>query len=109
MSQKGDTIHIPEISNLTANDKAANTAVTLQTVSESSQTISIDQHKETSFMVEDIVKAQSQYNLNNIGFFYRKVVDILRKLRGTLYETIRSETQKWGRSETIIAAPALAG
>lgn len=63
VSNKGDTIHIPEISNLTTNAKAASTEVTLQTVSESSQTISIDQHRETSFLVEDIVETQSQYDL----------------------------------------------
>lgn len=31
------------------------------------------------------------------------------KLREHLLETIRSETQKWGRSETIIGAPAFCG
>jgi hypothetical protein len=63
VSAKGDTLHIPEISNLTANEKSAETAVTLQAVSESSQTLSIDKHYEVSFTIEDIVKTQSAYDL----------------------------------------------
>ena len=63
VSKKGDTIHVPEISNLTTNSKSASTAVTLQTVTEGEQTISIDTHEEVSFLVEDIVKTQSQYDL----------------------------------------------
>ena len=63
VQNKGDTIHIPELSNLTANDKAANTQVTLQAPAETETTISIDKHKETSFLVEDILKVQSNIDL----------------------------------------------
>lgn len=60
---RGDTVHIPKVSNLTAEDKVANTDVTLQAITESEATISIDKWKETSFLVEDIVKVQSNYDL----------------------------------------------
>jgi len=62
VAEKGDTIHVPDLSNLVANDKIAQTAVTLQAPTEGVTDITIDQHKEASFIVEDIVKAQSQYN-----------------------------------------------
>lgn len=60
---RGDTVHIPEVSNLSANDKVANTDVTLQSVTESERTIAISNWKEASFLVEDIVKVQSNYDL----------------------------------------------
>jgi N4-gp56 family major capsid protein len=65
VKQRGDTIHIPHISNLTANDKTQNNEVTLQTVSETETTISINKWKEVSFEIEDIVKVQSQYDLRS--------------------------------------------
>lgn len=63
VANRGDTIHIPNLSNLSASDKAANTQVTLQAVTETETTISIDNHKEASFLVEDIAKVQSNYDL----------------------------------------------
>lgn len=60
----GDTIHIPLFSNPTPNAKAANTAVTFQSTSnESSVSISIDQHFECSYLLEDITSKQSKTNL----------------------------------------------
>jgi len=63
VKQRGDVLHIPKISNLTANDKTANTDVTTQTITESEVTIDISNWKETSFEIEDIVKVQSNYDL----------------------------------------------
>ena len=60
---RGDTIHIPNLSNLTANSKAANVQVTLQSPLETETTISINQWWETSFLVEDVAKIQSNYDL----------------------------------------------
>jgi len=62
---RGDTIHIPNISNLTANDKTQGSEVTTQAITETETSISIDQWKETSFEIEDIVKTQSQYDLRS--------------------------------------------
>jgi N4-gp56 family major capsid protein len=80
VKQRGDTIHIPHVSNLVANPKAQNSEVTLQTVTETETTISVDQWKEVSFEIEDIVKVQSQYDLrseytNKAGYAIAKAVD----------------------------------
>lgn len=80
VKSKGDIIHIPELSNLTANAKAAGTAVTLNTVTEAEKTITVNQHYETSFMIEDISKVQSAYNLmseytGKAGYAIGKQVD----------------------------------
>ena len=80
VKSKGDVIHIPELSNLTAHAKTAGVAVTLNAPTESSQTITVNQHYETSFMIEDISKVQSAYNImseytNKAGFSIAKQVD----------------------------------
>lgn len=49
-----------------------------------------------------IIHPDVKYDLNTFGSFYQKIVDKCRKLLGNLYEIISSETQKWGRSTTII-------
>lgn len=60
---KGDTINIPNLSNLTATSKSANTQVTLQSPTETNTQILINNHYESSFLVEDILKVQSNYDL----------------------------------------------
>ena len=80
IKSRGDTLHIPNISNLTANDKTQGSEVTTQAVTETETTISIDKWKETSFEIEDIVKTQSQYDLRSeytekSGYAIAQVVD----------------------------------
>lgn len=59
----GQTVEIPNLSNLSANAKAANTQVTLQAPTETKQTLTIDQHYEASFVVEDFADKQSMYDM----------------------------------------------
>lgn len=80
VASKGDIIHIPNLSNLTANVKSAGAVVTLNTVTENENTITVNQHYETSFMIEDISKAQSAYDLmseytKKAGYAIAKQVD----------------------------------
>lgn len=63
VTKAGDTIHIPNLTNLAASDKTASAQVTLQSPTETDTQISIDQHKESSFLIEDILKIQSDYSL----------------------------------------------
>lgn len=60
---KGQTVEIPNVSNLTANEKAANTQVTLNAPTETKTTITINQHWEVSVLVEDILDKQAAYDL----------------------------------------------
>jgi len=80
VSSAGDTIHIPNTTELSANNKVAGTKVNLQAPTETSVTLSVDQHKESSFLIEDILKAQSSYNLMELysqgaGYAIAKAVD----------------------------------
>lgn len=58
----GQTVEIPNLSNLTANLKVAATAVTLNAPTEGKTTITINQHYESSFLLEDFAEAQSAYD-----------------------------------------------
>lgn len=58
----GQTVEIPNLSNLSANLKVANTQVTLQAPTETKTTITINQHYESSFLLEDFAEIQSAYD-----------------------------------------------
>lgn len=58
----GQTLEIPNVSAITANLKAQNTVVTLNYNTETKTTITLNQHYESSFLVEDLVKVQSAYD-----------------------------------------------
>jgi len=80
VKNKGDQLHIPDVSELTANDKSANSEVTLNVPSESETTLDIDTHKECSFEIEDIAAIQASYELRSLytksaGYAIAKAVD----------------------------------
>ena len=58
----GQTIAIPFTGALSVNDKAADTVVTLQTPSDSKVSVTLNQHKEVSFLIEDIGRALARPN-----------------------------------------------
>lgn len=60
---KGQTVEIPNVSNITANAKVANTQVTLNAPTETKQTITINNHFESSFVIEDPLDAQAAYDI----------------------------------------------
>lgn len=60
---KGDTLHVPGITNLAARQKSANTAITYETVTETNTDIVIDQYYYAAFAVEDIISIQQSQNL----------------------------------------------
>lgn len=58
----GQTVEIPNVSAISANLKSQNTVVTLNYVTETKTTITINKHYESSFLVEDILATQSNYS-----------------------------------------------
>lgn len=65
VGKAGDTLHIPDITELSANDKAASTDVTFQAPTDTEFTMAIDKHKESSFLLEDLARIQSAYELRS--------------------------------------------
>lgn len=57
----GQTLEIPNVSAITANLKSQNTVVTLNYNTETKTTITLNKHYESSFIVEDLIKVQSNY------------------------------------------------
>lgn len=62
----GDTIKIPKISTGTANDKVASQQVTLQANTETTVDLSIDKHKESSYLIEDLAEIQTEVDLRSV-------------------------------------------
>ena len=63
--KKGDTLHFPNISRAAVYAKVAQTPVTLQARNDGEFTFQVTRHQESSFMIEDIVNVQSNYNLRS--------------------------------------------
>jgi len=61
----GQTLEIPNVSTISANLKAQNTVVTLNYNTETKTTLTLNKHYESSFLVEDIAKVQSAYDLRS--------------------------------------------
>jgi len=59
IAKYGDTINVQSRGTLEANDKTANTSVTLQAPTATTQAVVLDNHKEVSFLVEDVAEAQA--------------------------------------------------
>lgn len=65
VKNSGQTVEIPNVSAITANLKAQNTAVTLNYNTETKTTITINRHYESSFLVEDILAVQANNNVRS--------------------------------------------
>ncbi|MDE2106324.1 MAG: hypothetical protein KGL39_54395, partial [Patescibacteria group bacterium] len=77
---RGQTINIPNISNLSANDKTQGDSVQTQSITESQTQLTINKWKESSFEIEDLVSVQSNYDLraeysNKAGYAIAQQVD----------------------------------
>lgn len=77
---RGQTINIPNISNLIANAKTANNPVQTQAITETQTVLNINKWYESSFEIEDMVTVQANYDLRSeysekAGYAIAKQVD----------------------------------
>lgn len=63
IAKAGDILHIPRRGTLSVNDKTANTVVTLQVPTADTVDVTLNKHKEVSFLVEDVAKAQANQDM----------------------------------------------
>lgn len=61
----GQSVEVPFVQAASANDKAANTQVTLNGQTATKVSILINKHKESSYIIEDILKIQSSTDLRS--------------------------------------------
>lgn len=100
-AKMGDTIHVPSLSNLVANDKVAGVSTSPQAPTETNTDISIDKHKETTFFLEDIAEIQSKQQL--MGQYTDKAgYAISRQIDGDLAALAAGLSQTKGTYNTAI-------
>lgn len=75
VSQYGQTINIPYGGTLIANPKSAGSTITLNQAADSKYTVTLDQHYEVSFLLEDIAKALARPDWFNV--YARQAVAVL--------------------------------
>lgn len=61
----GQSVAIPFTGSLSVNDKAANTVVTRQTPADSKVTVTLNKHKEVTFLIEDVARALARPDFLN--------------------------------------------
>ena len=106
VSDFGQVIKIPNLSNLVALDKIANTAVTLQAPTESVTTLTVDTHKYVAFLVEDMLKVQSRYDL--LSEYTKKASYALRKaIDSALANLTTGFSQSAGAYNTTLTTAAV--
>ena len=100
--QVGDILHIPYPGTFTANDKAADTAVTLQTPSGGSEVqVTLNKHKEVSFVIEDVVKAQQNQSVMD-RYIQSAAIAMAEQLETDLFALYSGLSQSVGTSGSDI-------
>jgi len=79
VAQKGDVVRIAKNGALSAQNKTANTAVTLQNNADSEVLVTLNQHKEVSMAIEDIARAESSPDVF-AGYVQDAVITILESM-----------------------------
>lgn len=97
----GQAVIIPFTGSLSVNDKAADTVVTLQAPTDTKVTVTLNKHKEVSFLIEDIAKflARPDYQAQYITDGMAKIGEQIDGDIAALYS---------GLSQTIDATAGLA-
>ena len=79
----GQIVKIPFRGSLSVNDKAANTNYTLQTPDDSAVSVTLNKHKEVSFVIEDIAKALARPDFL-MGYIQDGVVALAEQIDGDI-------------------------
>lgn len=107
--QVGDILHIPYPGTFVANDKAANTAVTLQTPTGGSDTqVVLNKHKEASFIIEDVARAEANQDIMQryITAAVQPLADAIEADLFALYSTVTASVGTSGADVTAATVRA---
>lgn len=97
--EKGQILHVPKVSNLTANAKSASTQVSFQSPSETKLDININQHYEASFIIEDYLDAQSGYMIAE-EYKHKSVYALAKQIDTQVASLYTNITQTVGTAAT---------
>lgn len=104
--QVGDTLNIPYPGAFTANDKAANTAVTLQVPTATTTTVVLNKHKEASFLVEDAARATANQDLI-ARYMEAAVIPLAEQIESDILGLYSTFTNSVGTSGTDLTAATI--
>lgn len=108
VKSSGQTLEIPNVSGISANLKEQNTVVTLSYNTETKTTITLNQHYESSFVIEDLAKIQSMSDLRS-DYTQAAAYAIAEKIDGSIATAMTSTFTGYGTygtalSDTLILA-----
>lgn len=104
--QVGDTLNIPYPGVFVANDKTANTPVTLQVPTATTTTVQLNKHKEASFLVEDAARALANQDIM-ARYMEAAVIPIAEQIESDLLGLYTGFTNTVGTSGTDLTAAVL--
>ncbi len=104
--QVGDTLNIPYPGTFVANDKAANTPVTLQVPTATTTSVVLNRHKEASFLVEDAARALSNQDIMT-RYMGAAVIPIAEQIETDLLGLYSGFTFTTGTSGTDLSAATI--
>jgi hypothetical protein len=105
--QVGDILHIPYPGTFTANTKAAGSTVTVQVPSGGSEVqVALDKHKEVSFIVEDVARAQASQDLLD-RYLNAAVPALAEAIETDLFALYTGLTASVGTSGTDLTAATI--
>lgn len=105
--QVGSTLHVPYTGTFTANDKTQGSPVTLQQPTATDTTVTLNKHKEVSFLVEDITQAQANQSLRE-QYMKAAIPALANQLESDLFALYSGfSTTPLGTSGTDLTAATL--
>lgn len=102
----GSKLHIPYPGTFVANDKATNTPVTKQVSTSTDTTVTLNKHKEVTFLIEDFTRAQA----NPIAmqrYMQAAIPALAEQLESDLFALYSSFSGTLGTSGTDLSAASL--
>jgi len=104
--QVGSKLHIPYPGTLVANDKATNSSVTKQVPTSTDTTVTLNKHKEATFLIEDFTRAQANPVLMQ-SYISAQIVALAEQVETDLISTYSSFSGTLGTTATDLSAATL--
>lgn len=102
----GDILHIPVPGTLSANTKTAGSAVTLQAPNDSEVTVTLSNHKEVSFLIEDVTAAQANQSLRQ-RYMANAVIPLANAIEDALFALYSGFSTSTGTTGTDLTASSI--
>lgn len=101
IAQYGKVVSVPKYGSLTANNKTAGSGRTVQDVTSTSVSVTLNKHKEATFVIDDIEKAMSRNDLIS-GYLNSAVVAIATAVESDIFATYANAAETVGTAGTAI-------